>query len=80
MKNLLGIAMIALVTAAVVAPSAAAYGVCAGACAEVTYTKTSTITETHVDTQTCVGNLVIQVGVSNSAEFCNEGDDGFVDY
>lgn len=72
MKALFATAMLALVGALVLAPSAAAGpGVCAGVCVEVHKTETTTITQVHNNVQTCAGNVNVQVGLENDANYCS---------
>jgi hypothetical protein len=83
-KALFATAMLALVGALALAPTTAAGpGVCAGICVEVTKTEvtTTTVTEIHNNVQTCAGNVNVQVGVENEANYCTgnqtNGDHGF---
>lgn len=73
MKTLFATALLALVGVSAAAPPAAANGpgICAGVCVEVTKVdpaNVETVTQTQV--QTCAGNVNVQVGVNNSANYC----------
>ena len=78
MKNaLLATALLALMGATLVAPTAAAVGpgICAGVCVETSEVHPSDIeTVTQTQVQTCAGNINIQVGVSNDANYCSGGN------
>lgn len=75
MKALFATALLALVGATAASPLATAQGpgVCAGVCVEVTNTEvtTTTITEIHNNIQTCAGNVNVQVGIENDANYCS---------
>lgn len=76
MKALFATALLALVGVSAT-PLAAAQGpgLCAGICVEVTKidpADVETVTQTQV--QTCAGNVNVQVGVSNEANYCTGGN------
>jgi hypothetical protein len=74
MKAVFATALLALVgvTAAPLAAASTGPGMCAGVCVEITSTEVST--EIHNNVQTCAGNVNVQVGVNNEANYCSGGN------
>ena len=62
-----GTALLVLAAAVATVPSAAAYGVCAGVCAEAWQDE-----DGNFHQQTCIGNVVVQVGLDNDADLCSD--------
>lgn len=82
MKAMIATALLALVGVSSFVPAAAAQGpgICAGICVEVTKVDPA---ETDIQNviQTCAGNVNVQVGIDNTANYCTGGNntngDGF---
>lgn len=71
-----GTALLALAGLIAASPLAAASGpgMCAGVCVEVTKVDpadVTTVTEIHNNVQTCAGNVNVQVGIDNEANYCS---------
>lgn len=76
-KALFAMSLLALVGATAIAPLSAANGpgICVGICVEVTEVDPAdveTVTQTQV--QTCAGNVNVQIGVNNEANYCSGGN------
>jgi hypothetical protein len=70
-KALIGIGTAALVLL-LVAGNASAGGVCVGICVGGNVTPdVNTVTNTQVNSEACVGNVIVQVGISVTNNMCN---------